>query len=308
MAERDSLLRAVIDKPQDDAPRLVYADWLDEHGEADHAELIRLQCALACCEERPEHDRAEASRRVDELLGRPGFGWVACDGSELEWDRGFVAEYPLAFEGDRGSGRITCHGRNGLARMLPRVLSIKLSLTDWLGDTRPQRPHLNRPWPRPITNLSFILAWPSAPVVRSLAHLPWCNGVTKLCCVKSGIPVEAFADLILSPHLARLEVIYADGVCLAGTPPRAVDELDDPQVVAAWQRILCSPCARKLRVLQLGGIGLQLALAIADSPHLDNLKYLELFESGWYPASVQQRLQERFGQVWRPVRHGYQSS
>jgi uncharacterized protein (TIGR02996 family) len=42
--EREALLRAVFDNPDDDTPRLVYADWLDDHGEAAFAELIRLQC------------------------------------------------------------------------------------------------------------------------------------------------------------------------------------------------------------------------------------------------------------------------
>ena len=35
MNERDALLKAVCDNPDDDTPRLVFADWLDEHGE-DH--------------------------------------------------------------------------------------------------------------------------------------------------------------------------------------------------------------------------------------------------------------------------------
>jgi uncharacterized protein (TIGR02996 family) len=31
----------------DDTPRLVYADWLSEHGQPERAELIRVQRALA---------------------------------------------------------------------------------------------------------------------------------------------------------------------------------------------------------------------------------------------------------------------
>jgi uncharacterized protein (TIGR02996 family) len=41
------LLRAVLEKPWDDAPRLVYADWLDDHDQSDWAEFIRIQCELA---------------------------------------------------------------------------------------------------------------------------------------------------------------------------------------------------------------------------------------------------------------------
>jgi uncharacterized protein (TIGR02996 family) len=52
------LLAAVLDSPSDDAPRLVYADWLDEHGQADRAEFIRLQCELA----RSDHEHAQLGR------------------------------------------------------------------------------------------------------------------------------------------------------------------------------------------------------------------------------------------------------
>jgi uncharacterized protein (TIGR02996 family) len=40
-------LRAILDKPDDQAPRLVFADWLDEHGDSDRAEVLRLWCAGA---------------------------------------------------------------------------------------------------------------------------------------------------------------------------------------------------------------------------------------------------------------------
>src|SRR5829696_7436743 len=46
VTEREALLRAIIENPEDDAPRLVFADWLDEHGEPDRAEFIRLQIEL----------------------------------------------------------------------------------------------------------------------------------------------------------------------------------------------------------------------------------------------------------------------
>src|SRR5438046_2179086 len=36
----------IRDEPSDDAPRLIYADWLDENGQPERAEFIRIQCAL----------------------------------------------------------------------------------------------------------------------------------------------------------------------------------------------------------------------------------------------------------------------
>ena len=42
-----ALMKAIYAAPDDDMPRLVYADWLDEQGNAEqqaHADFIRLQC------------------------------------------------------------------------------------------------------------------------------------------------------------------------------------------------------------------------------------------------------------------------
>jgi uncharacterized protein (TIGR02996 family) len=45
-----AFLRAVCERPADDAPRLILADWLEEMGDADRAEFIRLQIHLeAAC-------------------------------------------------------------------------------------------------------------------------------------------------------------------------------------------------------------------------------------------------------------------
>jgi len=45
--EYRALLAAVLAAPDDDLPRLVLADWLDENGESARAELIRVQVGIA---------------------------------------------------------------------------------------------------------------------------------------------------------------------------------------------------------------------------------------------------------------------
>lgn len=50
MDDGAALLTAILQQPDEDTPRLIYADWLDEHGEAwdrDRAELIRIGVELA---------------------------------------------------------------------------------------------------------------------------------------------------------------------------------------------------------------------------------------------------------------------
>jgi uncharacterized protein (TIGR02996 family) len=41
------LLRAILERPHDDAARLIYADWLDDQGEVKRAEFVRLQIELS---------------------------------------------------------------------------------------------------------------------------------------------------------------------------------------------------------------------------------------------------------------------
>jgi uncharacterized protein (TIGR02996 family) len=98
----DALLQAVLADADDDAPRLIYADWLDEQGESDRAEFIRVQCALA----RLGADRYPTAaqspsrvyalrRRERELLHSPAgtaFRPDCCYGCpcEITWRRGFV--------------------------------------------------------------------------------------------------------------------------------------------------------------------------------------------------------------------------
>lgn len=45
--EYRALLAAVLAAPADDLPRLVLADWLDEHHQPERAEFTRVQCELA---------------------------------------------------------------------------------------------------------------------------------------------------------------------------------------------------------------------------------------------------------------------
>jgi uncharacterized protein (TIGR02996 family) len=44
MTHDEAFLQAILESPDDDTPRLVYADWLDENGDSDRAEFIRVQC------------------------------------------------------------------------------------------------------------------------------------------------------------------------------------------------------------------------------------------------------------------------
>jgi uncharacterized protein (TIGR02996 family) len=46
MSDDTAFLARIIAAPADNRPRLVYADWLEEHGDP-RGEFIRVQCELA---------------------------------------------------------------------------------------------------------------------------------------------------------------------------------------------------------------------------------------------------------------------
>lgn len=75
-SEAQALLAAVLAAPDDDAPRLIFADWLDERGRPDRAAFIRLQVEQARLS---KYDpRADLlGFRAERLFDRHGADWVA---------------------------------------------------------------------------------------------------------------------------------------------------------------------------------------------------------------------------------------
>ncbi|QJW98924.1 TIGR02996 domain-containing protein [Frigoriglobus tundricola] len=74
--DEQPFLDAVFDRYADDRPRLVYADFLDDSGEPDRAELIRVQLALARLGADDPRRPALSDRQV-ELLARTRAAWTA---------------------------------------------------------------------------------------------------------------------------------------------------------------------------------------------------------------------------------------
>jgi uncharacterized protein (TIGR02996 family) len=98
-----ALEAAVIANADEDTPRLVYADWLDENGDPDRAAFIRVQCRLAdmplsdpdCAdliEQQYELAALLKPRRLGRALGEADhfyFGDDLLDGFEEPFRRGF---------------------------------------------------------------------------------------------------------------------------------------------------------------------------------------------------------------------------
>ena len=98
-----ALLAAIAARPADDTPRLVYADWLDDHDQPARAEFIRVQCEVARIDGLPSAEAqgyADLYRRQDALFAgqrRALLGPLAADlgPHDVTFDRGFITEIGL---------------------------------------------------------------------------------------------------------------------------------------------------------------------------------------------------------------------
>jgi uncharacterized protein (TIGR02996 family) len=107
VARNEALLNAIIEQPDEDTPRLAYADWLDENGDSDadgaRAEFIRVQIELAGMKE-ADPRREEVEAREKELLNRYGWAWAEEFGqtiSEWQFRRGFIERVQMYLETTR---------------------------------------------------------------------------------------------------------------------------------------------------------------------------------------------------------------
>jgi uncharacterized protein (TIGR02996 family) len=102
MSDEDALLAAIAEHPAEDTPRLMYADWLEEHGWRTRAEFIRVQVEIAHVEELPRIELNQYvtlfQRQQDlldnhraELLGVP-----VPTAADVEFRRGFAWDVALS--------------------------------------------------------------------------------------------------------------------------------------------------------------------------------------------------------------------
>ena len=71
-----ALLHMAKEEPQDDGPRLVLSDWLEEYGDPARAEFLRLQLRLAPGPSLEPEQRVSMRQRMHDLLAHYGGGWL----------------------------------------------------------------------------------------------------------------------------------------------------------------------------------------------------------------------------------------
>ena len=81
MNDEDGFINQILANPADDAPRLVYADWLEERGDAESvakAQFLRVECELTMLTGRKVRGRRKELRQQLHALARPlDTGWLS---------------------------------------------------------------------------------------------------------------------------------------------------------------------------------------------------------------------------------------
>jgi uncharacterized protein (TIGR02996 family) len=269
MSDRKSLLRGVIDNPDDDAPRLVMADWCEEHGEADRAEFIRLQIELV------REDVAEADEPLP-LLSRLRSYRVGTPDRRRRIER---ARALYDAHRDEWEADVAAWARRGADFSRGFIAHLDATAAQWLKGAA----GLHRA--APVTDLVLTRA---AGLMDQLAACPHLARVSSLVMLSPFASPQEPAVLAGSPHLGRLRSLRLISA-RQGAGLR-------PLLAAAWPGLLglllqrcdvteahatelaVNPASGSLLKLSFweGSIGPAGAEALAESPHLGRLAYLAL--------------------------------
>jgi len=258
----EKLLAAVCANPDDDAPRLAYADYLEGHGEPERAEFIRIQVELA---QLTPWDRKTKLNRFRErlLLLRHGEEWRAelPELGGVEWgkfERGFVTEVVLE------SLKVLTERFDVICAAAP-ITGIQVNSLDGIT-AKPPEPH------RWLRSLRLGVACAGPGVVAQIINSHWVGTLTRLevssivlatdLAIIAGsnrltqlqellLPVGSTSDaglasLAKSEHLANLRVLKL--------PPANLGTIatDPPVTIAGIRSLAATQTLTNITTLDLG--------------------------------------------------------
>jgi uncharacterized protein (TIGR02996 family) len=250
----EAFLRDIVEHPDDDAPRLAYADWLQEQRDRvrqARGEFIAVQCAIARDEERGVY-RKQLKQRQRELLKQNRGIWL--DGldsviRQVEFRRGFVERVMLAdSESDFWRAMLTESEAQFPTEYLARVRDLFVR--------EPAIRHLRLAPGEAQRNAELV------PTLMQVSELP---RLVTLALENNGLgPPQA-------PYLTAPGLVGLRRLLLNGNP------LGDDGVRPLTQAVNLSALeALSLEDCRLSGPG---TVVIARSPYLRRLRYLGLGEN-----------------------------
>jgi uncharacterized protein (TIGR02996 family) len=273
----DAFLQTILDHPDDDIPRLVFADWLEEHGNPRGA-FIRLQCERA---KLTQYDPAwktvlaqEAAllKQFEAEWSKPVLRYV----DEAHYRRGFiehvrVSAMMLLKNGDRllRIAPVTSIRLESVKNHLPRIAECswlarvtELDLSHDLAGTKDLLSLFRSEHCRSLRVLRLIGCMLLPITAHMLANMPHLQSLQTLDVSNNSLGPEGAESLARSQHLVNLRELN-----LAGN-----------QILAAGVTALASSPTLRLTRLSIGNnlIGNEGAAAIARSPHVTEMRHLDL--------------------------------
>ena len=221
MPENDQLLQAVLEKPDDDAPRLAYAAWCDQSRNP-RGEFIRVQIALVRAGEMADAGRRlELGSREDRLLRDYRGTWGQPIGAmvdDFSFDRGFIE-------------MVTTSARRFLQnaeRLFALVPLRHLDLTEVLPVAKElfASPHLKR-----LTSLSMDGCQLTDLHLKEFAEAQGASQLRWLSVAKNHLGLDGADALARSPLSASLQ--YAN---FYGNPvdPTAIYAQENELIMSTW--------------------------------------------------------------------------
>ncbi|HEY7315625.1 MAG TPA: TIGR02996 domain-containing protein [Gemmataceae bacterium] len=245
MTHDEAFLQAIREAPDDDAPRLIYADWLEEHGQTDRAEFIRIQCRRFGISDMDPNApglqaRAEELLRdnwdvwvgpLRELVGprydRYGEMWLREEYNPeglRRFQRGFVDAIILEVEHFLNHANellvrvplraLGLWGAGGHARALadcPHLAGLKaLAFYDYFSDplTARDAPALAAsPYLQGLTHLGLGMNSLADEGVEALARAQWLKSLVTLDLTENGITDIGALALANCSHLGQLQTL-----------------------------------------------------------------------------------------------------
>ncbi len=278
-------LEDIKDHAEDDTPRLLLADWLDDQGCYERAELIRLQCSLARARENDPRT-PEWHQRTQEILEQHESTWV-----------GPLREVALSWEFRRGLLHLSVKGADLVGDPMARLMQepeanwvegLECYLTVSAINRLTLRPFLNK-----LTTLRLRTRelWGTARAAHLVANCPHLHRLVTLDFSDTNIREDGATALARSPHLARLttlrlghDLIGDRGViALAGsrylTRLNTLDLTDNRLEARGIEALAHAPGMGWLTSLELAQnwrLGAAAAVSLKNSPHLSELVTLGL--------------------------------
>jgi uncharacterized protein (TIGR02996 family) len=278
MRERDALLAAICEAPDDDAPRRIFADWLDDHGETARAEFIRVQLRLAALnEEDPE--RETLVRREEDLQDANKDAWIGeiPTWSGVKTSARFQRGFPESAE-CTGAAFLK-YGSKIVSHIPLRELSFqKLTPTQCVKVAA-------SPALAGVRNLRLYDQKIRDKGARALFESPHLAGLTSLSLSSTGITSAAMKGLAASPFLRQLQTLELSNNVIYDT---GIAELAEAR---GWE---------SLRQFMGYGMGLsdEAAPFFADAPIFSRLETLDL-SGNWLRDRGVVRLVRGRSATWR---------